>query len=366
MDGYRARTLAGALLLSMWMTGCGGSSGQPPAPARPVLAVQAGTGTDTGLTYAAEIRARTESTLAFRIGGTMIERRVDVGDTVRAGDVLAVLDPGDLQAQARAAAAQLVAAQAELARARGDRARFAALAKDRLVSRSAVEAQNAATAAAQAQVNAARANVDIARNQAAYAQLRAPRAGVVAARHAEAGQVVAPGQAVLTIAVLDALDAVFAVAERDVAPLRPGQPVQVETWSRPDTRWRGRVREVAPAADPASRTYAVRATLDAPAGSVALGQSARVFIDTSQDGHAVEVPLTAVQRGRSGPAVFVVDRKTSTLRLQPVRLGPFGEDRVPVLHGIRAGDWIVAAGGHLLQPGQKVHAVDRDNRPVRL
>ena len=123
-----------------------------------------------------------------------------------------------------------------------------------------------------------------------------------------------------------------------------------------------RVREVAPAADPVTRTYAVRAALTGDAGGVDLGQSARVFLDGTAAA-SLAVPLAAVQRGPDGPSVFVVDA-SSTLRLQPVRVGAFGTDTVPVLSGLGARDRVVAAGAHLLRPGMKVVAVDRDNRPV--
>ncbi len=293
-----------------------------------------------------------------------MERRVDVGDRVRAGDVLAVLDPGDLQAQARAAQAQLAAAEAELGRARADQARFARLGRDQLVSRSTVDAQNAASAAAQGQVNAARANLDVARNQAAYTQLRAPATGVIAARMAEAGQVVGAGQAVFTLAADGAREVAFAIPEGAAGNVAVGTPVQVALWSSSDARLPGRVREIAPAADPASRTYAARATVDAPADALGLGQSARVFM-ASGGADALSVPLSAVVRENGATAVFVVEPGDATLELRPVRVGPYGAERVPVLDGLRAGDWVVAAGGHLLRAGQKVAPVDRDNRPVR-
>lgn len=354
------RAAAGALLLLL--AACGRDDAAPERPrsvmvTRPVVAaVQAHA-------YAGEIRAREESALAFRVGGHLVERRVDVGDHVRRGDLLAVLDPGDLQAQARAAQAQLAAAEAQLHRARADQARFATLGREQLVSRSTVDAQNAATAAAQGQVNAARASLVVARNQAGYTQLRAPRDGVIAARQAEAGQVVGAGQPVFQLAVDGGREVAFAVPENAVRAIRPGQALQVELWSQPDSRVPARVREVAPAADPVTRTYAVRASLAGDAAGVELGQSARVHLDAAAGGLAV--PLSAVQRGPDGASVFVLDPKTSTLRSQAVRLGPFGTEAVPVLGGVSASDWIVAAGAHLLREGMKVAPVDRDNRPVR-
>ena len=362
-SGFRTVFAFSAAVAAVLLAGCGDAPGPVETP-RPVLVAHPVASNGAVSAYAGEIRAREESPLSFRVGGNLVERNVDVGDHVRQGELLAVLDAGDLQAQARAAQAQLSAAEAELGRARADQARFAKLGRDQLVSRSTLDAQNAAAAAAQGQVNAARANLDVARNQSAYTQLRAPAAGVIASRSAEAGQVVGAGQAVFTLASDGAREIAFAVSESIIATLKPGQPVQVELWSKPGQRWPGRVREIAPAADPASRTYAARVTVEAPAGSFELGQSARVYLPQDGDG-GLSVPLAALQRSGAGAAVFVVDPRTSTLKLQPIRVGPYGEDRAPVTGGLDAGDWVVAAGGHLLRAGQKVTPVDRDNRPVK-
>jgi multidrug efflux system membrane fusion protein len=352
-----------ALATAVLVTGCGSEPAAAPG-VRPVLVEQPGTATAATDAYAGEIRAREEAVLAFRVGGKLVERRVDVGDRVREGRVLAVLDAGDLQAQVRAAEAQLAAAQAQFERARADRERFAALGEDRLVSRSAVDAQDAAATAARGQLDAARANLEVARNHRGYTQLRAPDDGVIAVRFVEAGQVVAAGQPVYTLAADGGREVAFAVGEAAVGSIAPGIPVQVELWSQPGKRLPGRVREVAPAADPATRTFAVRALLDAPVGAVELGQSARVHVASNGVAPKLSVPLAAVQRANGTTAVYVVDPKSSRLRLQPVQLGPFGDERVPVLRGLASDAWVVAAGGHLLQPGQPVRPVDRDNRPL--
>ncbi|WP_425602235.1 efflux RND transporter periplasmic adaptor subunit [Luteimonas aquatica] len=348
--------------LALLLSACGGKPAAEEAP-RPVLVTRPEGAVGGVSAFAGEVRAREESALSFRVGGKLVERRVDIGAHVDAGQVLAVLDPGDLDAQARAAQAQLVAAEAEYGRARADQARFARLAQDQLVSRSNLDAQNAAAKAAQEQVNAARANLLVARNQAAYSRLLAPKAGVIATRSAEAGQVVAAGQQVFALAADGVREVAFAVPEGAIATFKPGQPVLVELWSQPGKRWPGRVREVAPAADAASRTYAARVTVDAPAGTLELGQSARIYLPHDALG-GMSVPLAAVQRSGNGAAVFVVDPRDNTLRLQPVQIGPFGQERVPVRSGLKPDDWVVAAGGHLLRVGQKVQAVDRDNRPL--
>ncbi len=350
------------LVVALALSACGRDQAHD-EDARPVLVTHPVASTHTATAFAGEVRAREESPLSFRVGGKLIERKVDVGAHVRRGEVLAVLDPGDLQAQTRAAQAQLAAAEAQLGVTQSDQARFAKLADQQLVSRSTLDAQNAAAKAAQGEVNAARANLEVARNQAAYSQLSAPRDGVIATRSVEAGQVVAAGQTAFTLAADGVREIAFALPEGMVSSIKPGQPVQVESWSRSGERWNGRIREISPAADPASRTYAARVSVDAPADALELGQSARVYLPTNGNG-SLSVPMAALQRGAGGNAVFVVDTKTSTVQLKPVQTGAFGEDRVPVKSGLDANDWVVAAGGHLLRPGQKVQPVDRDNRPV--
>jgi multidrug efflux system membrane fusion protein len=332
------------------------------------IAVHPGDGDGMSLTaFAGEVRAKEESPLAFRVGGQILQRFVDAGDRVKRGEVLAEVDARDLRAQAEAAQAQAAAADAELARATAERQRLAALVQEKLVSRSAFDAQEAAHAAAAGQARAARANLVVARNQAAYTQLRAPRDGVIATRNAEAGQVVAAGQVVYTLASVDGREVAIALPEFRIRDFNVGQPVVVELWNRPGERLSGRIREIAAAADPQARTYAARIELDARAlQTVELGQSARVFVPGARNGDAtLRLPLSALQRGKSGEtAVWVVHPQTQVLHLVPVRVGPFGADTVPVLSGVKATDWVVAAGGHLLREGQRVAPVDRENRPI--
>lgn len=360
-----ARIAMGAVLLAALQAGCGSDDVAVEAP-QPVLVMHPGDGMQSAVNaFAGEIRARQESALSFRVGGSLLRRDVDVGDRVKRGQVLAQLDPGDLQLQAQATQAQLSAAQGELARAAADRARYAKLAQQQLVSGSTLDAQNAAYAAAAGQVRAIRAQLDVARNEAGYAQLRAPRDGVIATREAEAGQVVAPGQAIFTLAGDAGREVAIALPESSIHDFSVGQPVLVELWNAPGARLPGTIREIAPAADPQVRTYAARVTLAGEAAETAdLGQSVRVYVQ-GRDRQSATIPLSAVQRAADGgSAVWVVDPATRKLHLSPVRLGRLGSDAVPVLAGVSSRDWIVAAGGHLLHAGQLVAPVDRDNRPV--
>ncbi len=364
MPGMRWNSLF--LFIVVGLSACGGDDKTAEAP-RPALVVTPGGGAEAALSaYAGEIRAREESALSFRVGGNLIRRNVDTGAQVRRGEVLAVLDPGDLSLQAQAAQAQLAAAEADLVRARGDRDRFAKLVDEQMVSRSAYDAQVAAYKAAEGQARAARAQMDVANNQAGYSQLRAPRDGVIASRQAEAGQVVAAGQTIYTLAADGSREVAIGLPENRIRDFSVGQPVMVELWNDPERRLPGAIREISPAADPQTRTYAARVSLASDAAeAVELGQSARVYVQENGTKAALTLPLSAVQRGKGGgTAVWVVEQKTGKVSLRPVKLGRYGETSVPVLSGVAAGDWVVAGGGHLLREGQPVTPVDRQNRPL--
>lgn len=354
----------GVVLGAVALAACSGEQAEPAATV-PVLVVHPSTmDGQAPAAFPGEIRARQESPLSFRVGGNLTRRLVDAGERVRKGQVLAELDPADFALQAQASQAQLAAAQAEWVRARDDQRRYAALAEQQLVSRSTLDQQTAALKAAQGQVDAARANLEVLRNQSGYAQLRAPADGVIADRQAEAGQVVAAGQTIYTLAADGAREVLIALPEADLGSHAVGQPVEVELWNQPGQRLPGTLREIAAAADPQTRTYAARVALAADQDGIALGQSAKVYSAAGRSG-TLQLPLAALQRGRDGQSsVWVVQPQGQTLRAVTVTTGAYGADSVPVLSGVRATDWVVAAGGHLLREGQAVRAVDRANQPV--
>jgi multidrug efflux system membrane fusion protein len=178
--------------------------------------------------------------------------------------------------------------------------------------------------------------------------------------------VVAAGQVIFGLAADGAREVAIALPEARVRDFAVGQHAEVELWNAPGRRLPARIREISPAADAQTRTYATRVALDdAQAAGNGLGQSARVYFAAAPGGAKLAVPLSAVQPGPAGgKALWVVDPATRRVRLAPVRLGPYAEDSVPVLAGVSASDWIVAAGGHLLRAGEAVAPVDRANRPV--
>jgi len=354
------------ILCLVVLTACGAS--EPPPVARvPVLVTHPQPAT-AGQTHAwpGEIRAREEAPLAFRVGGKLLRREVDAGQRVRRGQRLAQLDAADFALQVRAAQAQYAAAEADLTRARDEFERYAALAAQQLISRSLLDAQATALKAAQSQLEAAHAALEVARNQARYTELTAPSDGVIATRLAEAGQVIAAGQPIYMLASDGAREVAIALPESDITKFHIGQQVEVELWNQPDQRWPGQVRELAAAADPQTRTWAARVSLPADAlDTVELGQSARVLAAHAAAA-TLQVPLSAIQSGTTShePRVWVVDPARAVLTARAVTLGAYGSQSVTVLSGLTTNDWIVAAGGHLLHEGQPVIAVDRHNRPV--
>lgn len=364
MNAHTARRLGWMAGLLVLLAACGG---EEPAneTARPAWVVQAKTQGAAPVAYAGEVRARHEPALSFRIGGKISRRLVDVGERVKQGQALAELDASDVGLQREAAQAQLASAEADLALAASELERYKGLIDQQLVSRSLYDARVSAFEAAQARVRQARAQAEVSENQAGYAVLQAPADGVIAQRLAEAGQVVAAGQTVFVLAEDGEREVAISVPERDARDFEVGRPLMVELWSRPGERFPGRLREISPSADPLARTFAARVSFEAGDVPVDLGQSARVYA-SGDGGPVVTVPLSAVHEKDGGAALWVVDPAGPTVSLRPVELGSYGENDVPVREGLRAGEWVVAAGVHLLLEGQRITPIDDENRPVDL
>ena len=351
------------LALAVSLAACGGEP--PPAKVRPVLVVQASSGELGYEAFAGEVHAREEPQLAFRIAGKMSRRLVDAGARVKTGQALAELDPADVRLQSEGDRAALAAAQADLALAQSELQRYKNLVDKQLVSQSLYDNRVAALRAAESRVRQARAQVSASGNQVGYAVLRAPSAGIIAQRLAEAGQVIAAGQAVFVLAVDGEREVLISVPEQSISRFPVGRDLAVELWAEPGKRFPGKLREISPSADAQTRTFAARVGFDSAGAAVELGQSARVYAQTST-GSGMRLPLSALTQSKGRAAVWVVDPTTSTLRLTPIRTGAFGEDGVPVLSGLKPSDWVVAAGAHLVLEGEKIAPIDRDNRPVRL
>lgn len=350
------------MLLALTLAGC--ERATPPASApQPVLVVQPQAAAAHLQRYPGEVHARHEPQLAFQVGGKVVERRVEVGDRVAAGAPLARLDAEDLRLRRDAAQARVEAAQAALGVAQAEQQRYRALLERRLVSQSQFDAIENRYRSARADFEQATAERQVAANQLDHALLSAPQAGLIVARAVEEGQVVAAGQTVFVLAADGEREVAIHLPEQQFAAFRLGDAASIELWSQPGERFEGRLRELAAAADPASRTFAARVAF-ASQVAVEPGQSALVTLHNGGR-QTLAVPLSAVSAEQGQPFVWRL-RADHTLERVSVRLGAYGEEQVPVLEGLSAEDWIVLAGVHLLQENQPVRPLDRDNRPVRL
>ena len=326
-----------------------------PEPVRAVKVLTVGAApAETRHEFAGEVRARVESRLAFRVGGKIVQRQVEVGQRVKPGQVLAQLDAQDLRLAADAARAQVAAAATNRDLAAADFRRYQALREQNFISGAELERRETALKAAQAQLDQAQAQLAAQSNQARYATLVADVAGVVTAVDAEAGQVVAAGAPVVRIAQDGPRDVVFSVPEDKVAAVRPGSGVDVRVWAQ-DTALQGKVREVAASADPVTRTYAVKVSLE---GAVQPPLGATVYVlprSLAVAGTPVlKLPTSALRQEGQGTAVWVLDRATMTVRSQPVQVATADGNEAVIASGLQPGMTVVAAGVHVLAPGQKV------------
>lgn len=304
--------------------------------------------------YAAEVRARVESRLGFRVGGKLVQRQAEVGQRVKAGQVLAQIDAQDYQLGAQAALAQVTAAQTQRDLALSDFRRYESLKAQNFISGAELERREATLKAAEATLSQAKAQAQAQTNQASYTHLNATTAGVVTGIEAEIGQVVAAGQAVLRLAHDGPRDAVFSVSEQAVMTFKPGQTMQAVLSSTGQV-FKGVVREVGASADPVTRTYLVKLALE-KAEPLPLGATLNVLA-AQQPGSqsvAIKLPTSALRQEGAATAVWVLDEASMTVRAQPVQVGPVDGNQVVIASGLRAGQKVVSAGVHVLTPGQKV------------
>ena len=330
----------------------------PPEPVRAVKLLTVGVDVlQAEREYAGEVRARVESRLGFRVAGKIVQRQAELGQRVRAGQVLAQLDPQDYQLAAQAAQAQVSAAQTQRDLAAAEFKRYSTLKDQNFISGAELERRKASLDSAQATLAQARAQSSAQGHQAGYTRLLADVSGVVTGIDAEPGQVVAAGTPVVRIAQDGARDVVFAVPEDKVAQMAPGQSVRVRLWAG-DQVLPGRVREVAASADPVTRTYAVKVSIDV-ATAPPLGATVSV-LPQGQGGQgavtasAITLPTTALRQQGQGTAVWVYDPATSTVHSQEVQIARADGNAAVVASGLTAGMQVVATGVHVLSPGQKV------------
>ena len=348
------------IVLVLALAACSNEEETATTSIRPVLTQVVGQAAEaTVATYSGEVRARYETALAFRVAGKIVSRSVDVGARVKAGQELARLDPADQALGSAGADAQLAAAEAERTFAASELERYKGLREKNFVSQGAFEAKRAAADAARAHVEALRAQARLARHQSDYTVLRADHAGVVSLVAAEAGQVVGAGQPVLRVAREEDKEVAINVPESRMAELQKAGRAEVSLWSQQAAgkTFAGKLREVAPVADPVTRTYPVRVSIQGADASVLLGMTANVTFRAREATAAMTVPLAAVFQQEGKPAVWVVGQD-GKLALRPVSVAAFAEDGARLSAGLKPGERIVVAGVHKLIAGETVKVLE--------
>ena len=331
-----------------------------PEPVRPVLSTVLEPSQSSGTVAVGVVEPRFKTDLAFRVLGRLTARPVNVGDLVAQDQTVGTIDATALELAVRAAKAELAKAEAQLANANATEERQRTLITSDATTKQTLDNAEQARAGAEASVARAQANLTKAREQLGYAQLKADFAGVVTAVGAEVGQVVAPGQSVLTVARPDVREAVVDIGEDFPFPLEVGLPFKVSLQLLPAVQVEGRIREIAPQADPVTRTRRVRIALKDPPPSFRLGATVTAKLDKEQT-TILRVPASAVLAKDGENFVWVVDLPASTVSLRKVDLA-VDQGGVRVSQGLAAGARIVTAGVHSLKQGQQVR-IEQDQNP---
>ena len=348
-----SRQLAACCVLATvaLLSACSDAPVAPAETVRPVktIVVSAGTGAEK-LVQTGEIRPSEETSLGFRIDGRIVKRLVDVGAVVKAGDVLATLDPSDSENQLKAAKAQLDSAVTAEKLALSNFKRLKQLAPGGAVSAAQLEQAESDHEASLSARKSAEANVTSAQDRLNFTALTATSDGVVSAVTANPGQVVSAGQEVVRLAALAGRDAVFDVSE-SLVNSKVGHPtVLVTLLSDPSIQAQGRIRDVSPVADPVTRTIRVRVTLEQPPAAFGFGATVQGSIDKPASDQLM-VPASAMTRDGTEPAVYVVDPATSQLQLKKVSVSRYSDTEVFISAGLVAGERVVVAGVGKLRPG---------------
>ncbi|MBS0468627.1 MAG: efflux RND transporter periplasmic adaptor subunit [Proteobacteria bacterium] len=348
-------SLAASVLL---LAGC--SRPEPvPEPVRSVKLITVGpSAVQMHLEYSGEVRARIESRIGFRVAGKIVRRQAELGQRVKAGQLLAQLDVRDYELATQAARAQVAAAKTQRDLAAADFQRFSKLKAQNFISGVELDRREAQLKSAQAQLDQARAQLASQGNQADYTRLLADAAGVITGIEAEPGQVVAAGAPVVRIARDGPRDAVFFVPEDRVGQLVVGQPVQVRAWAQ-DKLMAGQVRELAASADPVTRTFMVKVAVS---GTDVPPLGATVYVTPQLPPgaglQAIKLPTSSLRQEGGATAVWVYepgqDGASGSVRSQVVQVATADGNEAVIAAGLTPGMQVVATGVHVLTPGQKV------------
>ena len=353
-----SRLLAGAslALIAIALAGCDDKVAEKPTPARPVLVATVHYEAESPeRSFVGTIRPRIEADMGFRVPGKVAKRLVEVGETVAVGQPLATLDEIDLKLQAGQAEAEFRAATGVLAQAAAAEQRAKDLRGKGWATDATLDSAKAAGDEARARLNRAERSVDLTKNSLSYATLEADARGVVTATLVEPGQVVASGQTAIRVARFAEKEAVVAVPETLLGRAKDGVAT-VSLWSEPDKKYAARLREVAPSADPATRTYLAKFSLPGADNHVSLGMTATLTLADPATERVARLPLSALFSEGGEPSFYVVD-SAGEVALKPVTVKSYESGDVVVTGGVSEGEKVVTLGVQKLDPAQKVRIV---------
>jgi RND family efflux transporter MFP subunit len=350
------RTVAGAALfaaIGLALSGCNEKKEETAEVIRPVKVVEiAQADTTRKLDYAGVVRARTEMNLGFRVNGKIIERKVDIGQKVKPGDVLARMDATDYILAVRRSQADLDSAEKQVQTTELARNRAQTLFNKNVTSKSQLEQAELSYEQAVSTRDSAASALMEAKNQVAYADLTSDLNGIVTTVNADVGQVVSSGTSVITVAVDGEKEVQVAIPEMDIAQFKVGKDVKVRFWSDMALILDGKVREVSGSADQ-SRTFAVRVSLPNDP-RVLLGMTAMIQALADNTQPYVSIPLSALAQKDGQQIVWLVDRSAGTVHSRVVKVADFSDDGVRVADGLKTGDVVVAAGTQFMTENMKV------------
>ena len=347
-----------AAACSLMLAACGREAETEAAPSpRPVRTTTVEK-RDTSIpqTFTGRIEAEDEVSVAFRISGRLLANDTKIGDRVEAGQLLARLESQNELNTLRQAQAALAAAQGQLTQARNHYERQETLLAQGWTTRANFDVATQAQQTAQAQVEAAEAQLNVAHDLVGFTELRADAPGKITATGPSAGEVVQAGQMIARIARQDGRDAVFDVPAQLVRSASTGLQVTVSLADDPKTTAQGRIRQIAAQADPVTRTFEVKVGLTNPPAAMQLGATVNGRVETSS-GPVIDIPATALTRMNQQPAVWIVDPSTNMVSVRNVDVLRFDQAQVIISQGLDTGEIIVTAGVQALHPGQKVRVL---------
>jgi RND family efflux transporter MFP subunit len=352
------RLLAGAMLAfaAFALTGCNDTVAEKATPGRPVLVATVHYEAETPeRSFVGTIKPRIETDMGFRVPGKVAKRLVEVGQTVDVGQPLATLDEVDLKLQAEQAEAEFRAATGVLAQAAAAEQRAKDLRAKGWTTDAQMDTSRAAADEARARLNRAERSVELTKNSLSYATLVADTRGVVTATLIEPGQVVASGQTAIRVARLGEKEAVVAIPETLLGRAKSGVAT-VTLWSEANKKYAAKLREVAPSADPATRTYLAKFSLPDAGDDVSLGMTATLTLADAATERVAKLPLSALYSQGGDPSLYIVGA-SGDVSLKPVTMKGYESDCVVIAGGVDEGAKVVALGVQKIDPSQKVRVV---------